>query len=143
MPWKSAKQLKGSNMKIIGMNHFTVLSNDVDLSVSFYQKVLGLEPGYRPNLSFPGAWLYIEKNAVLHIIGAQNTEKLSAGVIDHIAFSGVGLSQFIRHLNDLNIPFEHRQQIGSNIWQVFFYDPSGAKVEVDFEPSETTSSGEN
>ncbi len=132
----SAMQLKGNNMKIVGMNHFTVLSHDVDLAVSFYQKVLGLESGYRPKLPFPGAWLYIEKNAVLHIIGVSSTDKLVEGVIDHIAFSGVGLSKFIKHLNDVNVPYEHRQQTGSNIWQVFFYDPSGAKVEVDFDPSE-------
>lgn len=124
-------------MKITGMNHFTVLSHDVDLTISFYQKALGLKSGYRPNLPFPGAWLYVEEKAVLHIIGVNSSDKLSAGVIDHIAFSGVGLSKFIQHLSDLNISYEHSQQIGSNIWQVFFYDPSGAKVEVDFDPSET------
>ena len=124
-------------MKITGMNHFTVLSHDVDLTISFYQKVLGLKLGYRPHLSSSGAWLYIEEKSVLHIIGVNSTDKLLEGVIDHIAFSGAGLSRFIRHLNDLNIAYEHRQQMGSNIWQVFFYDPSGAKVEVNFDPSET------
>jgi len=124
-------------MKITGMNHFTVLSHDVDLTVSFYQKVLSLKSGYRPNLTFPGAWLYIEEKSVLHVIGVNSSEKLLEGVIDHIAFSGVGLRKFIQHLSDLKISYEHRQQMDSNIWQVFFYDPSGAKVEVDFDPSET------
>ena len=131
------KVIEGGNMKITGMNHFTVLSHDVDLTVSFYQKVLNLKSGYRPNLTLPGAWLYIEDKSVLHIIGVNSRDKLLEGVIDHIAFSGVGLRKFIRHLNDLNISYEHRQQMGSNIWQVFFYDPSGAKVEVNFDPSET------
>jgi catechol 2,3-dioxygenase-like lactoylglutathione lyase family enzyme len=124
-------------MKIAGMNHFTVLSHDVDLAISFYQKVLGLESGYRPNLSSPGAWLYIEEKAILHIIGVNSKDKLQKGVIDHIAFTGAGLSKFINHLNDLKVPHEYCQQIDSNIWQVFFYDPSGAKVEVNFDPSET------
>ena len=124
-------------MKITGMNHFTVLSHDIDLTISFYQKVLGLKSGYRPHLPSPGAWLYIEEKSVLHIIGVNSTEKLLEGVIDHIAFSGTGLSKFIQHLSDLKISYEYRQQIGSNIWQVFFNDPSGAKVDVNFDPSET------
>lgn len=127
----------GGNMKIVGMNHFTVLSHDVDLTASFYQEVLGLKLGYRPNLTVPGAWLYVEEKAVLHIIGVHSQAKLIEGVIDHIAFSGVGLGKFISHLNQLNIPHKYHQQIGSNIWQVVFYDPSGAKVEVNFEPSES------
>jgi hypothetical protein len=27
-------------------------------------------------------------------------------------------------------------QVGSNVWQVFFHDPNGAKIELDFAPDE-------
>ena len=45
-------------MAVAGMNHFTILTDDVDNTVSFYGDLLGLEPGPRPKFNFPGAWLY-------------------------------------------------------------------------------------
>ena len=45
-------------MAVAGMNHFTILTDDVDNTVRFYGELLGLEPGPRPKLKFPGAWLY-------------------------------------------------------------------------------------
>jgi hypothetical protein len=30
-----------------------------------------------------------------------------------------------------------RQQVGSGTWQLFSHDPNGAKVELDFDASET------
>ena len=46
---------------IEGMNHFTVLTDDLDRSVDFYVYLIGLAPGHRPDLGFPGAWLYGEE----------------------------------------------------------------------------------
>ena len=58
-------------MTIEGMNHFTVLTDDVPKTVDFYGSVLGLVPGDRPNLNFPGAWLYAQDRAILHIVGGR------------------------------------------------------------------------
>ena len=35
---------------ILGLNHFTVLTDDVDRTVRFYGDLLGLVPGPRPDL---------------------------------------------------------------------------------------------
>ena len=40
-------------MNIRGMNHFTVLADDLDRSREFYRGVLGLQEAYRPPLGFP------------------------------------------------------------------------------------------
>ena len=45
-------------MAATGMNHFTVLTDDVPATVGFYRDLLGLTDGPRPPLGFPGAWLY-------------------------------------------------------------------------------------
>jgi catechol 2,3-dioxygenase-like lactoylglutathione lyase family enzyme len=45
-------------MAITAMNHFTVLAEDLPATLDFYVGLLGLEPGPRPDLGFPGAWLY-------------------------------------------------------------------------------------
>ena len=43
---------------IVGMNHFTVISEDEKKTLDFYVGLLGLQIGHRPDLGFPGAWLY-------------------------------------------------------------------------------------
>ena len=53
---------------IVGMNHFTVTAEDEAKTLDFYVGLLGLRVGHRPNLGFPGAWLYAGgPQAVLHL----------------------------------------------------------------------------
>ena len=123
-------------MAITGMNHFTVLTDDVDRTVDFYRATMGIEPGPRPDLGFPGAWLYAGASAVLHVIGGRSREQLKPGVIDHMAFSAQGLDEALARLEQLGIHYVHRRQVGAGTWQVFFFDPNGARIELDFDASE-------
>ena len=122
-------------MSIQGMNHFNVLTDNVEATRRFYVDVIGLTEGERPPLGFDGAWLYAGGRAILHVSAA----KLPAdrkGVIDHMAFSAAGLKGTVAKLQGLGIEHVVRQQVGSGIWQVFLHDPMGAKVELDFDPAE-------
>lgn len=47
-------------MTASAMNHFTILTADVDATLAFYSEFLGLRSGPRPPFTFPGAWLYAE-----------------------------------------------------------------------------------
>jgi catechol 2,3-dioxygenase-like lactoylglutathione lyase family enzyme len=123
-------------MTTTGMNHFTVLTDDVPATVAFYCGLLGLADGPRPPLGFPGAWLYTGGQAVLHIVGGRPKSELRAGVIDHMAFSATGLRATIEQLVAKGLPYQCRQQAGSGVWQVFVHDPNGARVELDFAPDE-------
>lgn len=123
-------------MAIVGMNHFTVLAQDLEASKAFYMKVLGLREGFRPDLGFPGAWLYCGEQAVLHIIAGRALPRERSGVIDHMAFTARDLSTVVATLKHDNIEFDLRRQNQSGVWQLFCYDPSGARVELDFDPSE-------
>ena len=123
-------------MAVAGMNHFTILTDDVDNTVSFYGDTLGLEPGPRPGFKFPGAWLYAGGQPILHVVGGRPKGELKPGVIDHMAFSGRDLTATLSALKAHKVEYECRQQAGTGLWQVFFFDPNGAKVEVDFPASE-------
>jgi len=123
-------------MAVTAMNHFTVLTDDVEATVRFYRDVVGLAMGPRPPLGFPGAWLYAGSQAVLHVVGGRQRNELRAGVIDHMAFSASGLRDAIATLDAKGIAYQCRQQVGSGVWQVFCHDPNGAKVELDFAPEE-------
>jgi catechol 2,3-dioxygenase-like lactoylglutathione lyase family enzyme len=123
-------------MTATGMNHFTVLTDDVPATVGFYCELLGLTDGPRPPLGFPGAWLYTGGVAVLHIVGGRPKSELRAGVIDHMAFSASGLRATVEQLEAKGLKYQCRQQMGSGVWQVFVHDPNGARVELDFAADE-------
>ena len=123
-------------MAATAMNHFTILTDDVPGTVRFYRDLLGLREGPRPPFDFPGAWLYADAAPILHVIGGQPRANLKAGVIDHMAFSAVGLSDTLAKLTAYGIQHTCRRQAGAGPWQVFFYDPNGARVELDFAPEE-------
>ncbi|MGB0128864.1 MAG: VOC family protein [Rhodocyclaceae bacterium] len=114
------------------MNHFTVLAKDLDSTREFYAEVLGLVEGYRPNLGFPGAWMYIGDAAVLHIVAGRALPTDPRGVLDHMAFSAWDLPGTVRKLEAKAIAFDLRRQTDSGVWQLFFFDPNGARVELDF-----------
>src|SRR5512143_1715443 len=127
-------------MSVTAMNHFTILTDDLPATLAFYAEHLNLKAGARPPFKFPGAWLYADggkgPDPILHIVAGIKKERLVKGVIDHMAFSGAGLATAVAKLKRDGIPYELRQQVGSGTWQLFFFDPNGAKVELDFAPSE-------
>lgn len=123
-------------MPATAMNHFTILTDDVPATVDFYRELLGLTDGPRPPLNFPGAWLYAGGAPILHVVGGRSKEELNAGVIDHMAFSAEDLSDTLALLASRNIAHTCRRQAGSGVWQVFFFDCNGARVELDFAADE-------
>jgi len=125
-------------MAVAGMNHFTILTDDLPATLAFYEEFLGLKPGARPPFAFPGAWLYAEgsSDAILHVIAGVNKKALVKGVIDHMAFTGTGLQETVSRLRGRGIPHDLRKLPSYGTWQLFFLDPNGAKVEIDFDPAE-------
>jgi len=123
-------------MPATAMNHFTILTDQLEETVKFYRDLLELEPGDRPPFKFPGAWMYSNGQAILHVIAGSALPEERAGVIDHMAFSATGLVGTIEKLKSRTIEYELRRLDGPNIWQLFFFDPNGAKVELDFDSSE-------
>lgn len=127
-------------MPVTAMNHFTILTDDLPSTLAFYEEHLNLISGARPPFTFPGAWLYAEggrgKDPILHIVAGIKKERLVKGVIDHMAFSGKGLAEAVRKLTANKITYELRRLPEYGTWQLFFSDPNGAKVEIDFDKSE-------
>jgi catechol 2,3-dioxygenase-like lactoylglutathione lyase family enzyme len=123
---------------IRGMNHFTITAEDRAKTLDFYCGLLGLVEGHRPDLGFPGAWLYAADggDAVLHIYWDRPMPATRTGVIDHLAFSASGLKAVKARFDARGLSYDLRRQKDSGTWQLFSLDPNGAKVELDFSPSE-------
>lgn len=123
-------------MPISSMNHFTLLTKDVAATEDFYGDLLGLKSGYRPPISRPGVWLYAGDYPVLHVIDPVKMPAEPHGVLDHMAFTATGLKDVVSKLKRRNLKYDLRQQGETGAWQLFFYDPNGAKVELDFAKEE-------
>ena len=123
-------------MPVRGMNHFTLLTKDVAATEDFYGDLLGLKAGYRPPISRPGVWLYAGDDPVLHVIDPVKMPNQPNGVLDHMAFTATGLKDVVAKLNRRGLKYDLRQQGETGAWQLFFHDPNGAKVELDFAKEE-------
>jgi catechol 2,3-dioxygenase-like lactoylglutathione lyase family enzyme len=123
-------------MPVTAMNHFTILTDDVDATVTFYRDLLGLIDGPRPAFDFPGAWLFAGATPILHVVGGRPRDELKPGVIDHMAVSATDLSHTLAMLASRDILHTCRRLPGAGTWQVFFHDRNGARVELDFAADE-------
>lgn len=135
LPPPSARE---SDVPVSAMNHFTILTDDLESTLSFYEHFLGLVPGPRPDFSFPGAWLYARggHDAILHVVAGKSRDRLVSGVIDHMAFTARDLPGAVARLQARGLPYDLRRLPGEGDWQLFFHDPNGARVEMDFDRSE-------
>ena len=126
-------------MPITRLDHCALLTQDAVATAEFYGSILGLEQGPRPNFSVPGAWLYCAGNPVLHVV-EKSAMPCGTGPLDHMAFSGFGLADVVKRLKARGVALELRRlpemPSDGGTWQLFFRDPNGARVEIDFAGSE-------
>jgi catechol 2,3-dioxygenase-like lactoylglutathione lyase family enzyme len=119
------------------MDHFTIVTDRLDETCAFYSS-LGLHDGPRPDFGIGGAWLYVGDHPVLHVLEVKQMPEPRRGVLDHMAFSGEGLLPIAERLKTAGISYKIiRTPKPFTRWQMFFYDPNGVEVEIDFDYSET------
>ena len=123
-------------MSVGVLDHFNIRTRDLGATVHFYQDVMGLEKGPRPNFAFPGAWMYSEGKAVVHIVDISKTDepqKPDSGVVHHVAFVSQGFDGMKQRLSSKGMPFDARQVPGGELWQIFVNDPNGVMIELNYE----------
>lgn len=119
-------------MAVLSMEHFTVLTDDLDATLDFYDAVCGLRPGPRPPLAIQGAWLYGGGRPILHIVSGVTLPEQRRGVLDHMAFAADGLAGICATLKRRGVHYDLARVPGRGSWQLFCMDPNGARVELDF-----------
>jgi catechol 2,3-dioxygenase-like lactoylglutathione lyase family enzyme len=138
-------------MPLSHIEHFLVASDDIDASRDWYARVLGMKSGPHPDFGFPVHWMYIGELDVVHIgpsakmageiqkkyLGrtSQKSEQ-GTGAIDHIAFRASGLRGMLEHLRREKVAFTQRRANGQALFQLFFFDPNGIKIELNYDAAE-------
>lgn len=138
-------------MPLSHIEHFLVAADDIDATRDWYARVLGMTSGPHPEFGFPVHWMYLGGVDVVHIGPSARmageiqkkylgrTSQGSAqgtGAIDHIAFRATGLRQMLEHLRSQGVAFSQRRANGQALFQLFFHDPNGIKIELNFDAAE-------
>lgn len=102
----------------------------------FYESVLGLRAGRRPPFNSTGHWLYLGDTPVVHLVEdelVQDSTEVRGPAVDHVAFSCTGLREFEHLLAEKDIRFRRTEVPETSIVQLFFLDPAGNGVELQFD----------
>lgn len=118
------------------MDHFTVVTDRLQETRAFYER-LGLVVGPHPDFGISVLWLYAGDRPVLHVIEVAELPSPRRGAIDHIAFWGGEIVPTLEMLQREGIAYRLlRLPRPHSTWQVFFEDPNGAEVEIDFDAAQ-------
>ena len=123
-------------MPVLAFNHFNLRAPTVltDALKDFYVDVVGLSVGWRPPFDFPGYWLYLGEQAVLHLVGVPPAREAPArgGTFDHVAFTCTGLAETEARLRAQGVDYRSVRVPGTDQVQLFLTDPAGNGVELNF-----------
>ncbi len=139
-------------MLINSLDHCSIRTTKLQETREFFVDILGLEDGKRPDFPFPGAWLYTDSTAVIHLIGVDpddpsglqryvggeiSSEALQgSGAFDHIAFRANDPSVLIERLKKTDYAYRERQVPNMNLFQIFVEDPNGITIELNYRGEE-------
>src|SRR5262245_49527412 len=124
------------------MDHFTIVTDQPAATQAFYAE-LGLHPGPRPNFRVDGFWLYAaEGKPILHVIEVKTMPTPRRGALDHMAFRGTDLAKTLAWVQGQGLKYRLMRAPDPFLtWQLFFPDPNGVEVEIDFDPQEPAPAG--
>lgn len=117
------------------LDHVAIHTRQIDATIRFYEKILGLTCGQRAQFNVPGAWLYSEERAIVHLVDtAKSTEHLpnDTGVLHHVAFFACGFEAARRHISRQSLWFDARENTADGVKRIFVRDPNGVLLELNY-----------
>ncbi len=125
------------------MEHYLVITDDIERTKEFYCGALGMRVGFRPPLEFPGYWLYVGDTPCIHIAEWRtytahsqrqgipvSTRASGTGPFDHIAFNAEDFDGMLARLERYGIEPGLNVVTGTPLRQLFLTDPNGVKIEI-------------
>ncbi|KAF3998431.1 VOC family protein [Glaciimonas immobilis] len=132
-------------MPVLGLNHYNLRAPRALMVIlkNFYCDVVGLEDGPRPAFSSVGYWLYAGGLPVLHLseitdatsieIPQPSGKVVATNTFDHAAFTCASLQAIQTHLTAHNVAYKIVFSPVTRQTQLFFKDPGGNGVELNFD----------
>lgn len=119
-------------MKIEGLNHFNIATDDLERSARFYES-LGLKRGHRPSFQTTGIWLYIADTPVLHLNDAKEVGPIAwaTAAVHHVGFSVKGsVDEITNKLRSIGVEYDLWDPIPGVCRALYFKGPSNESIEI-------------
>ena len=126
-------------MPVRRLNHVNIQTTQVENIVAWYRDTLGMRTGPRPDFPFPGAWLYADDTAVIHLVGQSGDPAVGSEVklkLEHFALTATDCVAFEETLSKASIP--HQRFVLDTVGPIQFHlrDPDGNHIHIDFTANE-------
>jgi catechol 2,3-dioxygenase-like lactoylglutathione lyase family enzyme len=132
-------------MPVTSLNHYLIVSKNLERSKKFYQQVLGLDLAERPDFGFPGYWMKTGDNICVHL-ASQNPNKIrdnfllkkhpkgtnGSGSVDHIAFLAQDPQAVRERIQKNKVEMHFRSFPDAKLFQIFLKDPDDVTIELNF-----------
>ena len=133
-------------MKVKNLDHWSISTSRLEETREFFENILGLEVGPRPNLMSKGYWMYTDGTAYVHLIekdpktieskGSTSESPAEGGLEDHIAFSVEDSHKVVESMKQKGIEYWDRLLPDRPLYQVFIKEPNGFVIELnDYTPA--------
>jgi glyoxylase I family protein len=119
-------------LPIRSLHHVARVTKRLDESRTFYRDVLGFREIPRPQLGFPGAWLF-NYGIQIHLLvndAPDNPRELIETRDNHLAFYVDDADSIEALLDAHSVVYRVNVQRDTHLKQVFFHDPDGHHIEV-------------
>jgi len=132
-------------MPVTSLNHYLIVSKNLERSRKFYEQVLGLELADRPDFGFPGYWLKTGEEICVHL-ASQDPNKIrdkfllkkhpkgtgGSGSVDHIAFLAKDPEGVRDRIKKNKVDMQVRSFPDAKLFQIFLKDPDNVTIELNF-----------
>ncbi|MDT4857225.1 hypothetical protein D3C80_1664460 [compost metagenome] len=110
-------------------DHLAFNTLDGDGLQAAFAQLLGLTPGPRPPFPFPGRWLYLGDQALVHVIERHD---LPSTQLSHLALRTTQpAAQVLAGVRASGLPHQVAQVPEDGVWQIFVQLPGGLVLELD------------
>lgn len=124
---------------LTAMDHVNIRTANLDDMVRWYQDILGMPAGPRPDFPFPGAWLYVGDQAFVHLVGVETQPQAGGEItLEHFAFRAKGMAEFLQRLEAAGVAHSVDPVPGFPVVQVNLHDPDGNHIHVDVTAEEAS-----
>jgi catechol 2,3-dioxygenase-like lactoylglutathione lyase family enzyme len=131
-------------MALTGIEHYLVLTDDIEATREFYCTTLGLHVGSRPSAAtFPGYWLYAGNTPCVHVtqrvaftayssnLGLSvSPEADGTGALDHIGFDAENYDEVLARIERSGVPVSRNDVPTMGLRQLTLKDPNGIRIEI-------------
>ena len=119
------------------LDHATLRTSELEATRAFFETVLDLRVGYRPDFSFPGYWLYAGDAPLVHLIpGPPIAVDRARESIDHVAFLLRGYDRFRDRLAGCGLAFSTMELPELGERRLFVRTPTQILLELVFRDAE-------